>query len=69
MKLLTPPELAEILHVSVGHVYRLVAMRCVPFVKLGGSVRFRRESIERWIAGKEVLSVGQVLSRKKSREK
>ena len=65
MKLLTPPELAEMLHISVGHVYRLVARRRVPFVKLGGAVRFRRDSIERWIAGQEVVSVGQVLTRRK----
>jgi len=69
MNLITPTELAGMLRVSRGHVYRLVAMRRVPFVKLGGAVRFRRDSIERWVAGKEVISVGQVLSRRKPREK
>jgi excisionase family DNA binding protein len=63
--LLTPLELAEMLHVSVGHIYRLVAKRRVPFVKLGGSVRFRRESIERWVTGQEVTSISQILARKK----
>lgn len=64
MTLLRPRDLAETLHVSVGQVYRLVAQRRVPFVKLGSSVRFRRESIERWIAEQEVVSVGQVLGRR-----
>jgi excisionase family DNA binding protein len=62
---LTVRQLAEMLHVSVGHIYRLVAMRRVPFVKLGGSVRFRRESIERWIAGQEIVTVSQVLRSKR----
>lgn len=65
MALYTAPELAETLHVSVGHVYRLVAQRRVPFVKLGGAVRFRRESIERWIEKQEVVSAGQALTRTK----
>jgi len=65
MSLLTPLDLAETLNVSVGHVYRLVAQRRVPFVKLGGALRFRRESIERWIVGQEVATVSQVLRRKR----
>jgi excisionase family DNA binding protein len=63
MALLTPAELAETLHVSVGHVYRLVSQRRVPFVKLGGSIRFRWESIERWIMRQEVVSVSQATMR------
>lgn len=59
--LITPAELADMLHVSVGHIYRLVARRQVPFVKLGGAVRFRRESIERWISGQEIVTVSQAL--------
>jgi len=53
--------LAETLHVSVGHIYRLVSQRRVPFVKLGGAVRFRHGSIDSWIARQEVITVNQVL--------
>ena len=64
MTLMTPEDLARMLKVSRGHVYRLVSKRRVPFVKLGGSVRFRRERIERWIESKEIRSVNQSLSRR-----
>jgi excisionase family DNA binding protein len=64
MALLTPAELAAMLKVSRGHVFRLVAQRRIPFCKIGGSLRFRSESVERWIAGQEVVSVAQVLNRK-----
>jgi excisionase family DNA binding protein len=60
--LLNPRQLAELLQVSTGHVYRLVAQRRVPFVRLAGSsIRFKPEAIEAWIRGQEVLTVGQVL--------
>jgi len=63
--LLTPGELAQILKVSTGHIYRLVAQRKVPFIKNGGSVRFRPESIERWVQNQEVVSVRDVLRGRK----
>jgi excisionase family DNA binding protein len=63
--LLTPCDLAAILRVSKGHVYRLVQQRKVPFIKNGGSVRFRPESIERWIQEQEVVSVREVLRGRK----
>ncbi len=64
-KLLTPADLAELLRVSTGHVYRLVAQRRVPFIRFGGSVRFRSDSIELWIQRQEIVSVAQVLGRGK----
>jgi excisionase family DNA binding protein len=66
IKLLAPRDLAEILHVSVGHIYRLIRRRCVPFVKIGGAVRFRSESIDKWIAQQEIVTVAQVLRGKRS---
>ena len=65
MALLTPANVAELLQVSRGHVFRLVAQRRIPFCKIGGSLRFRSESIERWIAGQEIVSVAQVLRKNK----
>ena len=66
IKLLAPRDLAEILHVSVGHIYRLIRRRRVPFVKIGGAVRFRSESIDKWIAQQEIVTVAQVLRGKRS---
>jgi excisionase family DNA binding protein len=64
MSLIAPAELAEMLKISVGHVYRMVHLRKIPFCKIGGSLRFRSESIDRWIAAQEIVSVSQVLHRK-----
>lgn len=61
--LLNPRQLARYLNVSVGHCYRLVQERRVPFIRIGGSVRFRLEAIERWLEAGEVPTVGQVLRR------
>lgn len=59
--LLTPADLAIMLCCHKGHIYRLVHQRRIPFVKVGGSVRFRPEAIERWIKEQEVCSVRDVL--------
>jgi len=59
--LLTPSELAHVLKVSRGHVYRLVQQRKIPFIKSGGSIRFMPSSIERWIKEQEICTVRDVL--------
>jgi len=59
--LLNPRQLSKVLGLSVGHVYRLVEQRRVPFCRIGGSVRFRVEAIDGWIRRQEVVTVGQVL--------
>jgi excisionase family DNA binding protein len=45
----TPDELAEYLAISKATVYRLVGKRQLPFHKIGGVLRFRREDIERYL--------------------
>jgi excisionase family DNA binding protein len=65
--LLTPRQLARKIEVSTGHIYRLIAQRRVPFVRVGGSVRFRPESIEAWIERNEVRAVSQVLHERNSK--
>jgi excisionase family DNA binding protein len=43
-------QCAEFLNRSVRYVYGLVEVRRIPFVRLsGGTIRFRRESVERWL--------------------
>lgn len=47
---LTPAEVADLLRVSVKTVYRLAAQEpTMPMLKLGGSVRFPRERLLRWL--------------------
>lgn len=49
--LVTIEQLAERLGTSVRHLQRLVAERRIPFVKLGGLVRFDVAEIEAWVDG------------------
>ena len=42
-------QLAERLGTSVRHLRRLVAERRIPFVKLGGLVRFDIAEVETWV--------------------
>jgi excisionase family DNA binding protein len=46
---LTPDELAAILAISRATVYRIIARRQIAFIKVGGSLRFRRVDIEKYI--------------------
>ncbi len=45
----TPDELAAILAISRATVYRLIARRQIAFIKVGGSLRFRRADVEKFI--------------------
>jgi excisionase family DNA binding protein len=65
----TPDELAEFLAISKTTVYRLVNKRQLPFNKVGGVLRFRRDAIDRNYASTSVPSVptafsGRVFARK-----
>lgn len=48
-KLLTAAEVAEILHVKPNHVYQLRAQHKIPYIKVGGAVRFSEEKIKTWL--------------------
>ena len=58
-KLMTVVEVAEYLRISRASVYRLVRSREVPVSSVGRQLRFRRDSIDRWLQGKELNSLGQ----------
>lgn len=72
---LTPAQVAEMLQLSAKSVYRLSkADPTMPMLKLGGTVRFPRERLERWLRDREqgprmrkpVLSVAKTASGKAS---
>ena len=51
---LTPDEVGEMLQLSAKSVYRLwKADPTMPALKIGGSVRFHRERLERWLRDRE----------------
>jgi excisionase family DNA binding protein len=56
--LLTIPEAAKLLTVSVSSMRRLQQGRLVPFFKVGGSIRFAKEDLVSYLAQQRVGSVG-----------
>ncbi len=53
LQLLTEQEVADILRVSVHKLRRDRNVGGgVPFIKLGGAVRYSQETIEQWLKGK-----------------
>ncbi len=45
----TADQLADYLAISKATVYRLVGKRQLPFRRVGGQLRFRREDIEKYL--------------------
>ena len=51
---LTPEQVADLLQLSVKTVYRLVKEDpTLPALKIGGSVRFHPDRLERWLRDRE----------------
>ena len=51
---LTPQEVAGLLRLSAKSIYRLAKENPdMPMLKLGGTVRFPRERLERWLRDRE----------------
>ncbi len=53
-RLLTIPDIAALLRISRTTVYRLVEARKIPFVRVGGLVRFTKTDIERYLRGSHI---------------
>ena len=51
--LLTIPQLAKFLGVSRPTIYILMRTEGLPFIRLGGSIRFSPASIRAWLAEHE----------------
>ena len=58
VRLLTIPEAAEILTISVSGMRRLQQKRCIPFFKVGGSVRFAKSDLVSYLARRRIGSLG-----------
>jgi excisionase family DNA binding protein len=57
IELLTVADVAELLKISVSGVRRLQQARHLPFVKIGGSVRFSKNDILSYLEKQRVDSV------------
>ena len=54
--LLTIPEVAELLKISVSSVRRL-QQGYIPFIKVGGSIRFARRDVRLYLEKQRVRSI------------
>ena len=53
---LTVKELADEFKIAQSTVYALVASGSIPHIRFGAAIRFRRETIEAWLATHEFNS-------------
>jgi excisionase family DNA binding protein len=56
-ELLTIAEVAELLKIAVASVRRLQQQRKIPFVRVGGSIRFFRRDIVSYLEKRRVRSI------------
>jgi len=49
LQLLTVKQLAECLKISPKTIYNMVSLGRIPFIKVGGALRFIWGDIEKWI--------------------
>ncbi|MCQ2082551.1 MAG: helix-turn-helix domain-containing protein [Treponema sp.] len=52
-QLLKAEDVANILQVKTAHIYQMKARHEIPFIKIGGSIRFDSKQIEEWIENKK----------------
>jgi excisionase family DNA binding protein len=48
-RLLTAPQVAELIGMRVDYVYALARREEIPHLKFGRTLRFRAEAIEEWL--------------------
>ena len=58
LELLTIPEVARLLRISVPSVRRLQQQRRIPFFKVGGRIRFERSDLVAYLHKRRVHSIG-----------
>lgn len=58
LELLTLNEVAKLFKISVSGVRRLQQQRRIPFIKIGGSVRFAKSDIVSYVERGRVESIG-----------
>lgn len=63
-RLLTPKEVSEYLGISVKGIYNMVYRRQIPFVKIGGRLKFDIRDIDNWIEENKVKDVNSLLNEK-----
>lgn len=52
-EVMTPTEAAEYLKLHIRTIYRLVKKNQIPCRKVGGSWRFKKDTLDEWLSGGE----------------
>ena len=55
-RLLTAPEICELLQIKRSYLYALTSAQKIPFIKIQGSLRFRRSAINEWLRAQETAN-------------
>ncbi|MCM8772761.1 MAG: helix-turn-helix domain-containing protein [Candidatus Omnitrophica bacterium] len=63
-RLLTIKEASEYLGISVRGLYLMVYRRQIPFVKLGGKIRFDVKKLDEWIEKNTIPSAEDLIEKK-----
>lgn len=50
-------QAANLLGLSTASMYRLCKEHCVPYGRVGSSIRFQRQDLERWLRDKTLPAV------------
>lgn len=56
-ELLTVQNVCDLLNVKKSYVYWLTHSKKIPFIKIGGLLRFRKADIDAWLQAQEVTCV------------
>ncbi|HJT42105.1 MAG TPA: helix-turn-helix domain-containing protein [Rhizomicrobium sp.] len=56
--MLTIAEAAGFLKISMTGMRRLQQRRCIPFFKVGGSIRFSRDDIMSYLKSRRIEAIG-----------
>ena len=59
LELLTLTEVADLFKISLSGVRRLQQQRCIPFIKIGGSIRFIKSDVVSYVEQVRVESIGK----------
>lgn len=53
-RLLTKKDVADLLQYSTDGINRLMRNRRIPYIKIGKTVRFKKDDIENWIDKRKI---------------
>lgn len=60
LELLTVDEVTQLLKLSKGAVYQMIARREIPYLKIGRRIRFDKEEISKWLDRQRVDGINNL---------